>query len=298
MIGIYLLMIHLCIVFFIFILMRMGIFKVDSVMMTVILCIPFWGVICAICITILVNSGNSGEKRKELDTLSGTKLTVESVPVPVTESGNIVPLEDALIMDDSSVRRSVMLDVLMQDTKAYIPVLNQARMNDDVEVVHYATTAMATLSKEYELKLQELGTKYAENPRDTNLLDEYITFLGQYIRSGMISGQFLEIQQNTYHQLLAEKVNLSPNIEDYAGLAKSLIEAKQYIWADTALKVMEEKWPADDRTWLLRFRYYYETGSGSKIEEMIQKVSEGGFYSRKVREVVGFWNENNGRLAT
>ena len=62
-------------------------------------------------------------------------------------------------MDDPSVRRSVMLDVLMQDTRSYIPVLNQARMNDDVEVVHYATTAMATLSKEYDIKLQELGRR-------------------------------------------------------------------------------------------------------------------------------------------
>ncbi len=298
MIAVYFLMVHLCIVFFIFVLMRMGILKVDSVMLVMILCIPFWGAICAVFITFVVNSGNSGEKRKELETLTGSNLVTESVPVPVSESGNIVPLEDALLMDDPSVRRSVMLDVLMQDTRSYIPVLNQARMNDDVEVVHYATTAMATLSKEYELKLQELGRRYAENPRDIDLLNEYITFLDQYIRSGMISGQFRDIQQNTYHQLLAEKVNLSPNIEDYSNLARSLIEAKQYIWADTALKVMEEKWPESDQTWLLRFRYYYETGSGSKIEEMIKKVSAGGFYSRKIREVVEFWTENSRRLAT
>ena len=298
MIGIYLMIAHLCITFLIFVLMKMGILKMDSVMLTVVLCIPFWGALSAAVITILIKSGKSGKKRKDLENLSGSGLSKESIPLALNESENIVPLEDALLMDDPSVRRSVMMDVLMQDAKAYIPVLNQARMNDDVEVVHYATTAMASLSKEFELKLQEYASAYAENPTDIKLLDNYIIFLDQYINSQMISGQFLEIQQNTYHQLLAEKVNLSPNIEDYSNLARSLIEAGQYIWADTALNEMEQKWPGEDECWLLRFRYYYETGAGNKLDEMIQKVLEGGFYSRKIREVVSFFTENDRRLAT
>jgi hypothetical protein len=58
---------------------------------------------------------------------------------------------------------------------------------------------------------------------------------------------------------------------------------------------MEKRWPEHEKTWLLRFRYYYETEAGSKIWEMIDKVNLGGFYSRKVREVVSFWSAKNGR---
>ncbi len=296
--GIAILVIHILIVLLVIFYRRRGVIKVDGVMMVMVLCIPFWGALCAAVITVLEKRGKSGSKIKDLESLSGADIDMESMPAPTRDSENIVPLEDALIMDDPTVRRSVMMDVLMQDTRSYIPVLNQARMNDDVEVVHYATTAMASLSKEYELKLQELGNAYAENPSKEGLLDEYINFLSQYISSGMISGQFLEIQQNTYNQLLAEKVNVDPNPADYAALARSLIESKEYLWADTALVMMEKMWPDDERCWLLRFRYYYETAAASKLEEMIKEVSEGGFYSHKIREVVSFWTSKGGRAAT
>ena len=242
--------------------------------------------------------GKSGQKRKDLDSLSGAGIDMESMPAPIGESENIVPLEDALIMDDPTVRRSVMMDVLMQDTSSYIPVLNQARMNDDAEVVHYATTAMASLSKEYELKLQDLSSQYAENPMKEGLLNEYINFLSMYISSGMISGQLLDIQRRTYQQLLTEKANVDLKIDDYAALAQSFLETKDYSQADVVLSSMEEIWPDNEKSFLLRFRYYYDTGAGKKIDEMIKKVTEGeNFYSRKVRETVDFWVKNGRRDA-
>ena len=298
MIVIYFMIIHLCIVLLIFILMSKNIIRVDSIMLTLVLCIPVWGVLAAVFISIIEYRGKSGQKKKDLEALSGAGISKESIPTPIGESENIVPLEDALIMDDPSIRRSVMMDVLMQDASSYIPVLNQARMNDDAEVVHYATTAMASLSKEYELKLQDLSSQYAENPMKEGLLDEYIDFLDSYISSGMISGQFLEIQQRTYQQLLTEKANVAQKIEDYAALARSFLETKDYSQADVVLSAMEKNWPENDTCFLLRFRYYYETGSGSNINRMIKMVTEGeGFYSRKVRNVVDFWIKKGRRDA-
>ncbi len=298
MIIIYLLIIHLFIVFLVYMFTRMDIIKVDGIMLTMVLCIPIWGVVAAICISVIVKRGKSGQKKADLEALSGAGIDRESMPTPIGESENIVPLEDALIMDDPSVRRSVMMDVLMQDASSYIPVLNQARMNDDAEVVHYATTAMASLSKEYELRLQDLSTQYAENPMKEGLLDEYIDFLSRYITSDMISGQFLDIQRRTYQQLLTEKANVASKIDDYAALTQSFLDTKDYSQADFVISSMEKIWPEHDKCFLLRFRYYYETGAGSKIEEMIKKVTDGeNFYSRKVRDVVDFWVKNGRRDA-
>jgi hypothetical protein len=273
-----------------------GIIKVDEEMFVMIICIPFWGAISAVIITYLIRSGKVGNKNKDLEAMRGGFQDPQDLRVDTAEAQNIVPLEDALIMDDSSVRRSVMLDVLMSDAKGYMPVINQARMNDDVEVVHYATTAMVELSKEYELKLQEFSTEYAENPRKEGLLDGYIDFLQQYISSGMIQGQLLEIQMNTYQQLLTSKVTISPNIDDYERLVRSYFASGQYMKADVALKTMEQHWPEDERNWLLRFRYYVETGAGQKIKEMISDMKESSeYYSRDVREVIEFWDRDDGK---
>ena len=40
-----------------------------------------------------------------------------------------------------------MMDILYDDVGEYVEVLKNARMNDDTEVVHYATTAMVELQK-------------------------------------------------------------------------------------------------------------------------------------------------------
>ena len=297
MIGYAIITLHIVICFIMLILLKTGVLKVDGLMFVMILCIPFWGALCAVIITIMINLGMDGSKNGELEMMRSNLLDQSQLPRQEAESENIVPLEDALIMNDPTVRRSVMMDVLMTDVKKYIPVINQARMNDDVEVVHYATTAMVELSKEYELKLQEYSSEYASNPGREGLLDEYISFLAQYISSGMVQGQLLEIQRNTYHQLLISKLTLSPNIDDYEKLVRSLLSSKLYIRADVALSSMEENWPNDERNWILRFRYYYETGASTKLKEMIKMTSESGrYYSQEVRDIVELWEDTERKM--
>ena len=66
-----------------------------------------------------------------------------------------VPLEEALILDTAEQRRKLILSVLTEDPVQYYDLLQQARMNDDSEVVHYAATAMAQISKQADLALQQ-----------------------------------------------------------------------------------------------------------------------------------------------
>ncbi len=282
---------HTLVVMVMYMLIVAGRVKVDNGMMVMIICIPVWGAVSALIITHLISSGKVGSKNQDLEMMRGGFDDPSDLVIDGAESQNIVPLEDALIMDDPSVRRSVMLDVLMSDSGNYMPVINQARMNDDVEVVHYATTAMVELSKEYELRLQQLASEFAENPGKEGLLDEYIDFLEQYISSGMVQGQLLEIQRNTFIQLLTRKLRAEASIDDYERLVKAYFISGQYTKADTALGTMERMWPSDERSWLLRFRYYVETGAGQKVKEMIRKVKESSdYHSRSIMDVVKFWD--------
>ena len=75
---------------------------------------------------------------------------------------NIVPLEEVLLIDEAAMRRDLIMNVLNDDPENYIDMLKQARMNDDVEVVHYAITGMVELSKEYESRLQKIEYRYSK----------------------------------------------------------------------------------------------------------------------------------------
>lgn len=65
-----------------------------------------------------------------------------------------VPLEEALLLDSAEQRRKLILSVLTDDPVQYYDLLEQARLNDDSEVVHYAATAMAQISKQADAALQ------------------------------------------------------------------------------------------------------------------------------------------------
>ena len=291
MVGYEFLAVHILIVLIAFFLKRKGVMKIDSLMMVIIVCIPYWGMLSAAIVSIMIALNRVGRNSKDLEVMHGNLEAEGSLLVEAPESANVVPLEDALIMDDSATKRSVMLDVLMSDTSDYLSVLSEARMNEDVEVVHYATTAMVELSKDYELKLQSYSSEYARDPEKEGLLDEYIMFLEQYISSNIIQGQLLEIQKNTLMQLLMEKVNRNPVPETYERFIMALLENKQFSIADEALNRMEKTYLDDDRTFKLRFRYYYETGSGQELREMISRVrSSDEYYSREIRNLVNLWD--------
>ena len=73
------------------------------------------------------------------------------------------------------------MDILNDDPSKYIELLEKARMNEDVEVVHYAITAMVELSKDYDSKLQTFERTYAAAPEDSVVLDEYCDFMEEYL---------------------------------------------------------------------------------------------------------------------
>ena len=64
------------------------------------------------------------------------------------DAASTVPLEEALLLDSAEQRRKLILSVLTDDPVQYYDLLEQARLNDDSEVVHYAATAMAQISKQ------------------------------------------------------------------------------------------------------------------------------------------------------
>lgn len=290
--GVIFIAIHLVIALLSCCLKKTGILRVDKMMMVVVLFIPLFGALAALIVSYINTKGLAGDRNCNIEpSRDNSKEDTKSV-APVLESANAVPLEDALLIDDASVRRSVILDVLMNDTKDYLPVLDQARMNDDVEVVHYATTAMAELSKEFELKLQEFSNAYDENPDRAGLLDEYIEFLEQYISSNLIQGQLLEIQRVTYLQLLYKKASIEPDFANLSRLTGCFLDLKQSANADNVLRHMEKKWPMNEEVWKLRFRYCYEIHAGEKMSEMINTVKNSGdFYSREIKEIVSLWDK-------
>ena len=102
--------------------------------------VPIFGPITAITIEALNIWNRQASKPIELEPLTLGDDILWVTLKSFHESGDIVPLEEAILINDVKVRRRFMLETLYTDPLKYLDVLNIAKYNDDVETSHYATT--------------------------------------------------------------------------------------------------------------------------------------------------------------
>ena len=141
-----------------------------------------------------------------------------------------VPLEEALILDTAEQRRKLILSVLTEDPVQYYDLLQQARMNDDSEVVHYAATAMAQISKQAD---------FADDPNDREVLAAYANALERSLKLGLAQGRAAELQRRQLERLLKLQLVDSPKEEGYSlgcRLAEVQLQLQEYKAAEQTLE--------------------------------------------------------------
>ena len=235
------------------------------------------------------------DKKREIG-IEKMKINEEiyrSIIAPKEESDrNIVPLEEVLLIDEAAMRRDLIMNVLNDDPENYIDMLKQARMNDDVEVVHYAITGMVELSKEYESRLQKIEYRYAKEPENQQLISEYCDFLQEYLSQGLLEGQMELVQRNQYIKLLKKKLKFKEDLHTYVCLAENQMQTKEYEQVLKSLERMDKKWHRNEEYWILRIRYYVELKQGKELKETLEQIQQEHIYlSAKGKEALAFWQE-------
>lgn len=183
-----------------------------------------------------------------------------------------VPLEEALILDTAEQRRKLILSVLTEDPVQYYDLLQQARMNDDSEVVHYAATAMAQISKQADLALQQDARRFADDPNDREVLAAYANALERSLKLQLAD---------------------SPREEGYSlgcRLAEVQLQLQEYKAAEQTLEELVRRWPVRETPWLLRLRSAAARKSGAEVRSILQQMERTQVYlSAAGRQELAFW---------
>ena len=200
-----------------------------------------------------------------------------------------VPLEEALILDTAEQRRKLILSVLTEDPVQYYDLLQQARMNDDSEVVHYAATAMAQISKQADLALQQDARRFADDPNDREVLAAYANALERSLKLGLAQGRAAELQRRQLKLQLAD----SPREEGYSlgcRLAEVQLQLQEYKAAEQTLEALVRRWPVRETPWLLRLRSAAARKSGAEVRSILQEMERTQVYlSAAGRQELAFW---------
>ena len=202
----------------------------------------------------------------------------------------IIPLEEALVLQDKEVSRWMLMEIVSRAPAKFIDLLFLARQDEDTEVVHYATTLIAEISRQYDIRLQTLDKKHQENPSDYRTLAEYCAVLAVYLQKNLVTKRMEEVLRKDYSHLLEKKLQQKEQLSDYVKLIENELLLKRYESVEKYLNTISQKWPQQEEIYMLYLRYYFETRQGERLEELVEAIKNGSIYISKAnRERLAFW---------
>lgn len=204
--GIVLLILHLTVCILIWAGIRSGMLKVKKYLIIPVIFVPVWGALSMLILHLQVFSKAENSRKIGIEKLQvNEEIYKNNFRLREENDHDIVPLEEALLINDPEKRRKLIMDILNDDPSKYIELLEKARMNEDVEVVHYAITAMVELSKDYDSKLQTFERTYAAAPEDPVVLDEYCDFMEEYLQQGLLENRWNICREISTHSFFRRR---------------------------------------------------------------------------------------------
>ena len=271
-----LLLIHALVCLVLWTLMKLGLLPVRGHMLAVMVLVPLWGPLLVALLS--VRSAVFGDDLKDatLETLRINDDMHRSLLVQGREGDDgVVPLEEALIVNNPGDRRRLMLSMLTEDPDAYLAQLQAAKLNDDVEVAHYAATAVAQISKESDLKLQQLERAFKTDP-STHNLDAYCDFLGAYLDSGLLARR-CEREDGP-----ALRIRYATALADAGEIDKAEDVASQLV-----IDASDEQ-----DVWMLCLRLAVIRRDGQAVRRVVDAIDKQHVYlNAENRERLAFWRE-------
>lgn len=287
-----LLLIHALVCLMLWTLMKLGLLPVRGHMLAVIVLVPLWGPLLVALLSVRSAVFGEGLKESALESLRFNDDLHRSMSVPSGEDdAGVVPLEEALIVNDPAYRRRLMLSMLTEEPDAYLAQLQAAKLNDDVEVAHYVATAVAQISKESDLKLQQLERAFKTDPSSHNL-DAYCDFLGAYLDSGLAEGRVAQIQRQQYARLLARRCEREDGPALRIRYATALADADEIDKAEDVASQLVIDAPDEQDVWMLCLRLAVIRRDGQAVQRVIDAIEKQHVYlSADNREKLAFWRD-------
>lgn len=287
-----LLLIHALVCLMLWTLMKLGLLPVRGHMLAVIVLVPLWGPLLVVLLSVRSAVFGEGLKESALESLRFNDDLHRSILVHDRDAdAGVVPLEEALIVNDPACRRRLMLSMLTEEPNAYLAQLQAAKLNDDVEVAHYAATAVAQISKESDLKLQQLERAFKTDPSSHNL-DAYCDFLGAYLDSGLAEGRVAQIQRQQYAHLLARRCERGDGSAMRIRYATALADAGEIDKAEDVASQLVIDASDEQDVWMLCLRLAVTRRDGQAVRRVIDAIDKQHVYlNAENRERLAFWRE-------
>lgn len=255
--------------------------------------IPIFGIFAAIIIELMIISERQGKMSLDLEPLYLGDDILWKTLKSFHEKGDLVPLEEVILINETKIRRRFMLEILYSDPYKYLDILNIAKFNDDMETSHYATTTISKAQKDFQLSVQKLAVEVENHPENVAVLDSYIEVLGKYIKSGLLEEHLLKNLRLVYSTILDKKLHkVKSDKKTLIEKLRNNIELKDYVTAFKTSDFLKENFPEDEETWIEALRVCVEGNDAGGLQETINEIRHNNIiWTRQGKDQVSPWFE-------
>lgn len=292
MILLILIIVHLLVCLLLYIGQKRQIFVSRTTSLVVALLIPIWGVLL-----FLVEERTYHKDDIDKDSIDIASLRVKDAKykrIEVSENRNeeiTVPLEEAIAINDSLTRRKIMMDVINQAPSGSVDLLISARDSNDTELAHFATTTMMQIQGQYEADIQEYRKKLEQNPDDVTILRRYKNTLLEYLNSGLLSGNVMDVYRDNIDTVLLKLVQLEPgNVRYIYEFIEDRIAINKLEGLEDWLRLIPPEYANKEDTFRVSVDYYAAIHRGDKIREILNYIEREEIYlNSKGKKWFQFW---------
>ncbi len=295
-----LLFIHAVVCCVVAILMWQGIIRAPGTFLVVVVLVPVVGLVSMLFVDLTLRRKPDPQAGEGVLNVGKGTTPFGMITVDGSDAQPVVPLEEALFINDARTRRAILQDILRRDPSRYVELLKVARLNDDMEVTHYATTTMMEIQRDFELSLQRLDKEIKSGRDDGEASDLSIELLDRYVSSGLLEGYPQQRMRLRYLEALEQKTELSESDRQILmRLVENRLALAEYDNAANDIDRVVSRWPADEEAWLLGLRITVEGRNKQALDSwLVRMVESPVVWSAKGRDILDFWRSARLEMAS
>lgn len=192
--------------------------------------------------------------------------------------GNMVPLEEALLVSDKQSLRTLMMNVIKGGVQGSLASVSLALNSEETETAHYAASVLQEALNDFRQKVQNLY-EYMKEQEESKC--DYASMMIETMPGILLQNVFDEMEQQTYVLMLEEAASILYD-NDREMLKERymewtincLIGSKMYDLAEQWCERAVELYPRELFTYTCRLKLYFNRQDNERFFEVLDQLKK------------------------
>lgn len=210
---------------------------------------------------------------------------------------NFVPIKDALILNDHTIKRKLLIHSLKGNTVENPALLKLALQDQDSETSHYAATSIMEMKRKYQNTLQIISGELKEQPENIDLRLAYVEALKQSLNSRFLDEgtdqQYRKLLSANLESILQQKKG---SIQQFTDKINCDIELRNYDDAAYHSKLFLEMYPLEEKAYTTAMKLQYVLRNRLELQELIRTLKKQPVsLSADALNTIRYWSQEDQR---